>query len=342
MKKHFVIVTGYPDKKYKEDLLINLSQKIRKTVDNITLCYCTHYPQINTEIYDIFDYVFYNKKNPILNWDIIDKFTRTFGCQLNTEKFALLFFQPYHGYAHHLSICDGLEIGIANGHETFSILNYDCIDFCVEQLPTHINEIIKNPDNCIFYEYGGHEREREKDLGDVNTEFFTINLKMAKLIVNIREYKKFSGVFKYMMYEKIIHELIKINDINVTTKKFNTKNKALGTVSYAYDVTHDNYNDKFFAPFYEKWIENKRYCYYFLPFIGDDEKRYFTIVDNTEGKMNCRAEINGMRLDDYASGTFFEMKEPHYFLKVYEDDELKVNLKIHDDRQHAICAKFKE
>jgi len=329
--KHFIIVTGFTDKKFKEDYLINLVKKIRKKINSndITLCYSSHYTKFNEVIFELFDYVIFNKYNPILNWDIHDGFTRTFGCEVTVnDDQSILFFQPYHGYAHHLSICDGINIGLNTDHKSFTVMNYDCIDFCIDELPIHIKKIRKNRDTCIFYNFAEEEQ-------DYNTEFFTFNENLAIKINDVRDYDKFSK-FPYMMYEKIISYLIKQNKIKIEKRKFKTENKALGKVSYADDTTGKFLNDKFYAPFYEKWIDGHRYCYYFFPLLMDN-KKYLVFIDESHESMKCYAKINGEKIE-HPPGTLLEIHAPSYNLEVYDGDDRVVYQKIHDSRQYAVLA----
>ena len=136
MKKHLIIICGYLDTQSKENILLNLLKRLQKFVvsagenesqifngkyGKIELCYCTHHQNIPSEVYEHCNYVIYNKNNPILNWDIWDNFTRTFGseAQFDGGKAYIQFYQPYHGYAHHLSVTDGIATGIINGFESF-------------------------------------------------------------------------------------------------------------------------------------------------------------------------------------------------------------------------------
>lgn len=329
MKNHFVIITGYPNKKNKLNHLLNLSNKIReKFKDSVDLCYCTHYPKISEEIYEIFDYVVYNKNNPILNWDQIDNFTKTFGCQVDVgENQSILFYQPYHGFAHHLSICDGIMMGVNTGHDKFTLMNYDCVDFCVDELSIHIENINSDNYDCIFYPFAMHEET------DLNTEFFTFNMKLAVKLCQLRDYKAFSNN-EYMMYEKIVTKIVDDNDFRLEKRNFNTPNKALGVISYADDTTGDILNDKFYAPFYEKWIDGQRYCYYFFPILNDGKKFIF-FIDETQGKFNCTAKING-NVIPYRKGILYELKSQKFDLEIFDDDKRVVYLNINDDRQYAV------
>jgi len=326
---HFVIITGFLNKEIKENYLIELVKKIKKNIKHITLCYTTHHDNIPKIIYELFDYVVYNKKNPILNWDICDNFTKTFGCQLDMDDDkSLLFFQPYHGYAHHLSICDGISIGVNTGHTTFSVMNYDCIDFCVEELNYHM-EIIKKTNKCVFYNYG-------VDTDDLNTEFFTFNMDLATILHDMRYYDKFSS-HKFMHYEKIVTTVVNDNNVEFELRKFITNNKALGKISYADDtVDGEILNDKLFAPFYEKWVDGKRYCFYFFPFKHNG-KKHIVFIDESDGKMNCIAKINGDTVN-YPNKSVLTLPFDDFYLEIFDNDIRVVNLFINDPRQYGIIV----
>ena len=327
MSKHFIIVCGFLDSKVKEKTLISLLKRLRKK-PNLTICYSSHHENIPKKVFELTDYVVYNKENPILNWDIHDAFTRTFGseAQFNDQNAYIQYYQPYHGFAHHLSVSDGITLGLNNRHETFSLMNYDVIDFCLEELDSHIKEINRGFYDGIFYPYN------DINTTEVNTEFFTFTSKVARSIQMIRTYKEFSS-HANMLYEQIISGLIKRENYNVQIRNFSSDNMSLGKIAFSDLVAgHDSIpmNDKFFVPFYEKWIDNFRYCYYYFP-VKMNDKHCLTIVDETQGKMNCHARVNDNVLKD-VNGEFYHLKLP-IDLKIYEDDDLKVHIKLHDDRQ---------
>ena len=124
-KNHFIVVCGYLDTKKKEKILLKLLRTLSKT-EKFTICYSTHHYNIPREIYKLCDYVIYNNNNPILNWDIFDEFTSTFGSEAKFYggEAYVQYYQPYHGYAHHLSVSDGILMGINEGYEYFSLILY--------------------------------------------------------------------------------------------------------------------------------------------------------------------------------------------------------------------------
>ncbi len=64
MKDHFIIVAGHLDTKDKEKVALDFFDELSK-LKNVKLCYCTHFENIPKKIYNIFDYVVYDKNNPI-------------------------------------------------------------------------------------------------------------------------------------------------------------------------------------------------------------------------------------------------------------------------------------
>ena len=108
MKNHFVIVAGYLDTDEKTKMAIDLIEKLRK-VENISICYSTHHSNIPQKLIELTDFIVYNKYNPILNWDICSEYTERFGCSIQEhpalDKEDIFFPQPYHGYAHLISLC---------------------------------------------------------------------------------------------------------------------------------------------------------------------------------------------------------------------------------------------
>ena len=335
-KNHFVVVCGYPDTKKKEKILLSLLRTLYKT-EKFTICYSTHHKNIPREIYKLCDYVIYNGNNPILNWDIFDEFTATFGSEAKFYggEAYVQYYQPYHGYAHHLSVSDGISMGINEGYEYFTLMNYDVIDFCVKELMEHRLIIRTNKFDAIFYQYEevGRKTEGVKfDTVNLNTEFFTFNRDVGEKIANIRTYKQFSN-HKAMLYEHIISNLVHENKFKLKIKAFDTENHSLGQIAFS-DLTagQDDIikNTKYFVPFYEKWIDKKRYCFFYFP-IKMKDNYTITIVDETEGMMKCTCHIND-KLLEYKNGDFYKIELPTD-LKIYDEDDLKVHIDLNDDRQ---------
>ena len=130
MSEHFVIVAGYPNTKQKEDITSKLFQRLSK-IERITTCYVTHHITIPSDILDTANYVIYNKYNPLMNWDICEDYTKNWKFLLKTDLIngTLHFPLVNHSFAHLISMCDGIALGINKGYSTFSFMNYDVVDF---------------------------------------------------------------------------------------------------------------------------------------------------------------------------------------------------------------------
>ena len=191
MSEHFVIVAGYPNTKQKEDLASKLFQRLGK-IEKITTCYVTHHTTIPSDILENTNYVIYNKYNPLMNWDICEDYTKNWKFVLETNLIdgTLHFPLVNHSFAHLISTCDGIALGINKGYSTFSFMNYDVVDFCIEQLPHHITEIKKNNTDSIFYPF------KIKNLGYTagNTEFFSFNSKFAQKLYPYSKWWKYKTI----------------------------------------------------------------------------------------------------------------------------------------------------
>ena len=152
-------------------------------------------------------------------------------------------------------------------------------------------------------------------------------------MMSFRDYEKFSN-HQAMLYEHIVSKVIRENDCNVKLKEFpETDNFSLGQVAFS-DLTAGQdevkLNKKYFVPFYEKWIDSKRYCFYYFT-VKMGEKYCLSIIDETEGKMKCKCLINDMELN-HKNGQFYNFDLP-INLKITDNDEIKVNIELCDDRQ---------
>ena len=335
-KNHFIVICGYPDTKIKEKTLLELLRRL-KMLKKYTLCYSTHCENIPNEIYRICDYVIYSNNNPILNWDIKDNFTKTFGSEAKFfgGQAYVQFYQPYHGFAHHLSVSDGILMGLNEGYEYFTLMNYDVIKFCLRELNNHYSQIRLSGYDAIFYRYdekGSKNSDLKFDTINLNTEFFTFNKDVALKIAEIRTYEQFSNN-QVMLYEHIISKLMHVNNFKVDLRTFETPNYSLGKIAFS-DLTagQDDIikNTKYFVPFYEKWVDKKRYCFFWFP-IKMKDVYTISIIDETEGRMNCTAHINDNLLQ-HKNGDFYRIELPTD-LKIYDGSELKVHIELNDDRQ---------
>ena len=348
--KHFLIISGYLSSKNKEKTLLELLSKVSK-IDDLTICYSTHHSNIPKKVYQYCDYVFYNKNNPILNWDYIDDFTKKFGNQMiftmNNKNYKVRTYNPNHGYAHLLNMLDGISCGISTGHTTFTCMNYDVIDFCLEQLPGHIAELKKNSNLCaIFYPYDDGRKTKK-----YNTEFFSFNSQFAQKFYEYRDYNKFRNDVE-MPIETLPKFIIDANNFNYMLLKMETWN--LGKIPFA-DPEEDKskLNDSWFVPIvdYDYKDDKKRILIYpFKPW--NDKQRYLRVIkdsfdhiDPSNNKSDTMKKLQpSSRYDD--EKIYIDDEEINFdeTIKISDDcnfkfivsDKILLNVRLKDPRQFGL------
>ena len=268
MSEHFVIVAGYPNTKQKEDIASKLFQRLSK-IQRITTCYVTHHTTIPSDILDTANYVIYNKHNPLMNWDICEDYTKNWKFLLKTDLIngTLHFPLVNHSFAHLISMCDGIALGVNKGYSTFSFMNYDVVDFCIEQLPHHIIEIKKDNTDSIFYPFN------IKNLGYTsgNTEFFSFNSKFAQKLYPYSKWSKYKTIHDPTLERWMSLFCIKEGMKTLYVENTYSSNGELGIVAFDQDP-----DKKFFSP-YIKFKHNKiEYQIYAVPYVI--EGRYHIIM----------------------------------------------------------------
>ena len=270
MSEHFVIVAGYPNTKQKEDLASKLFQRLSK-IEKITTCYVTHHTTIPSDILENTNYVIYNKYNPLMNWDICEDYTKNWKFVLETNLIdeTLHFPLVNHSFAHLISTCDGIALGINKGYSTFSFMNYDVVDFCIEQLPHHITEIKKNNTDSIFYPF------KIKNLGYTagNTEFFSFNSKFAQKLYPYSKWWKYKAIHEPTL-ERWMSLFCKKEGLRtLLVENTHSTNGSLGVIAFDQDP-----DKKFFSPYVKfKDKKNIEYLVYAIPHKVE-ENYYFIMI----------------------------------------------------------------
>lgn len=301
--KHLLIITGFSDTEDKENLLHDLLEKV-SNIDNVDVCYCTHHKNISNKVYSLCNYVVYNDYNPILNWDIRDSKTIEFRNQYVVDDHTLLFPICYHGYAHLLSLCDGISLGVNAEYEYFSFMNYDVKDFCVHQLPGHV-ERIKNNLDFIGYPWANKS---------FNTEFFTFNKHFATKIHPLRKYQNYIS-FKEIVFESIMKEFIDNNNFNVLLLEHNDSEDILGQSFF------DNYlGGRHWSPYYGEGKDQ----IVMLPYTLDNENIFFTVEYQKEN--DFKIILNDV---DIMDEPFDDMDNEIYRLKTPVKMSLNSTLKFY-------------
>jgi hypothetical protein len=329
---HLTIVCAHQDNQNKIDTLYQLLIKLKK-IPNNDICFCTHYSDIPKELIELCDYVVYSKENPILNWDIIDDFTQTFGCKVEfSSDQQVLYYQPYHGYAHFLSMIDGIVYGANLKYTTFTICNFDVVDECIRRLEDDIRQVRTRQKDGVYFVY---------DQKYLNTEFFTFNLDIAKEICKYRKYDVFSANFETMMLENVMTDIISRNDFNIEINFHEIEDDSLGTYNFTLRPPdlENNVNDKYFIPFYNEWIDGFNCSFYYIP-VSHKMKKYICRVNQSNGNFKGEILIDGEPIcTQYEStGEIQLLKNYPCNMKVIVNGELKANIYLHDERQFG---KFK-
>ena len=318
MSDHFVIVTGFLDTEEKEKYAVDIFNKLSK-IDKITTCYVTHHKNIPDKILDNANYVIYNSYNPIMNWDIYDDHSKKFRSVLKINDLLEIHYpQPYHGFAHLISMCDGIALGVNKGYQTFSFMNYDVVDFCIEQLPHHIKEIKKKNTDTIFYPY--YIENIKRMVG--STEFFTFNTKFAKAIYNYSKYSVFKKIEDPGL-ENLVNTVCKIHGVKTLfVENSYSKNGTLGKVNFGVDNVIFNY----FYPYIK--IKNKNITHDILMIPFKQNKEHYICFKQDEHIENLNVYVNSLEIVEKTINKISipcEIKILHHKKEVF-------NFNLHDDR----------
>lgn len=322
MSRHFVIVAGYLNTKEKENIAIKLFEKISK-IKNIVVCYVTHHKNIPDKIIDNTNYIVYNKYNPIMNWDICDSHSRKFCCRIKSDTLdgkQIFYPQPYHGFAHLISMCDGIALGVNKGYNTFSFMNYDVVDFCIEQLPYHIKEIQKKKTDSIFYPF----RLDNINATAGSTEFFTFNIKFAQTLYPYSKYEKFRTIHDPVL-ERFVDLVCKKHGVKtLLVENTHSKNGTLGKISFDNEP-----NPTFFSPYAKIEVDGEIRELMMFPYKVEDSY-YFSYFPKDNNKIkDIDFQVNGKNVD-WASITRVKLPCP---LKIFHDKKLVFDFTLTDERQ---------
>jgi len=236
-----ILIGAHCSSESKVNKLLSLVDHIKSTTKDYNLYLVTHiFPHIKFK--NSFDYIIYNGNNPIMNKDIftsssknhlISIFTRRGDTNLTAFRNSY-----YHGYAHHLSIRDGL-MSIKNQNTLLThYMNFDVDHSLIDRLP-EIEEMLEYKCDFVYFSYF-------EELG-INTEAFSMNNHIIE--ETIGDVVSFDDFFKYSPngdsygVEHIYKNIFKnINSFNMGHFK-NKKEKnswIIGTSSFFDDVDHDN------------------------------------------------------------------------------------------------------
>tara|TARA_Y100000004_G_C8821778_1_gene372222 strand:- start:154 stop:828 length:675 start_codon:yes stop_codon:yes gene_type:complete len=220
-------------------------------------------------------------------------------------------------------------------------MNYDVIDFCLEQLPGHIAELKKNSNLCaIFYPYDDGRKTKK-----YNTEFFSFNSQFAQKFYEYRDYNKFRNDVE-MPIETLPKFIIDVNNFNYMLLKMDTWN--LGKIPFA-DPEEDKskLNDSWFVPIvdYEYKDDEKRILVFpFKPW--NDSQRYLRVILNPSDfhdPANKRLDVP-IKYDE--EKIYIDDEEINFdeTIKISDDcnfkfivsDKILLNVRLKDPRQFGL------
>jgi len=328
---HFIVVTGYANHPLKVDRVNELAKKLKSKNSDYILCYSTHYPP-DKSFYENYEMVLYNDENPILNWDINDKITQTFGTSLLlTKDLVLRYPQPYHGYAHHLCICDGISLGLSTGFSYVSVMNFDVVDYCIDSLPDHLKLLQKGISS--FYQW---------DEKGISTEFFSMNRDFAQFFHSYRNYssyKKYNTVlYEYVMKNIYLNYTFRKDAITPNLSKNPCEGNVFGDLHFDDIQDEIKLESKFFIPYYNHRDDHEYQYDFFIPFLdGNDRFLYKTNSDI----ITCKIDNKPLEKTIFSENEKFSLTKlsNDCNMKIYKNSELIKDIRLHDRRQFGFIHK---
>ena len=319
----FFIVTAHPDTAEKAKVLTKFSKELHKESSSGTaMCYCTHYPKIPDYVSKTYDHIVYTKDNPLLNWDIRDDVTRRFGSSLNSSVFNIMYPQIYHGYAHIMSVCDGIILGANLGYTQFTMMNYDLTHKVFDLIPKHI-ETLKEY-NGVFYYYNNDKL--------LNTEFFSFDLAFALELFKLRDYNNYKK-YDTVLIEKIFQKLI----IEKSFKIFASTIPFEGRDNFG-EIHFGGKANTLVIPYHEKKIDGKKFKIMLLPYKKENQF-YVMFGPSTENTIH---DENFFGLEVFLNDDKVTLSQENItskpvkindVIKVYDNKKLVREMLMNDERQ---------
>ena len=269
---YLIIASGYLNNKEKEKQTINFLKKL-KTKVVYPICYVTHSKNIPNKIIDLCDYLVYTKYNPIMNWDFRDNWTIQYvyaSIKFNNKIYKMPL--PIASYAMHLSICDGMILGINEGFNKFHYFNSDCDDVVFDKMIEH-EQVLTGVDVVLQQQDFIHKRIW------TNAEFFTFNDKFARVFCKYKNYNQYKTLCDVRM-EIYFGDMILKNKLKYIVEE-NKETTTYGKFGFNTNCVQEN---SFFK--YSTFTDPETV---FIPFIEND-KHSIIISHNADGELSI--EIN--------------------------------------------------
>ena len=222
--------------------------------------------QVDPEIYELADYVIYDKENPVIHRDEYEKYNSFLVYNLYYPTVDMVYQMQYnHGYAALKLMKNASAIAGINGYKKIHFVNYDYIICDEDLLKEHSRLLDKN--DIVSYKWG-------EDPDTVNTGFFSARVdKINKAYDMINSKEDYCKIGKHIC-EQNVYQLCKrygYKVYNMDIKKLEEKNvvnKVGVKVFPVYDISKNGAEDG-----------NSTFVYTFLCKAADD-KKYICVYSN--------------------------------------------------------------
>ena len=255
MKDEAAIIMSHADTEHKITLLKHCIHALKN--QGLTIIISTHIP-VPEEIFNIVDFVIYDKSNPVIYDNEYAEFSNTVPVHyIRYPEFEITYpFDYNHGYAALKLIQNGLNIAVENKFKIAHFVNYDYIILDEAVLINHTNNINSGYD--VFSYYWNSETEL------LNSGIFSINTESALAKAAIFSIQSKREYFKYT--DKTILEEI----LFLAFKEFNA---TVNTISLEY-IKKNNILNSIILPTYPV-IKTKDGGELFIYLAEDDNKELY-------------------------------------------------------------------
>lgn len=305
-RKRVFITTGHCDSEEKENLVIELIQKIRKRYSG-DYVFASHI-QPTKKIIDLVDYVVYIKENIIENVHISNDITQNFGLfffNMPNDGNVIRINRPNHGWAHHQLMSTSLRI-LDHKYENYHFINYDAHHSIINQILKH--EVALKEHDGFFYTFCN-------EFEQVNTECYSINDKIRKKIESVRRYEDYYNLGHWVCEHNYTNLVKEFNIYDAGLYPY-TENHEIGSIKFTSPCEYNDINRPigFVYPDFEfcPYKEADGQSYYILRILNDcqivltmykneklikenkyDGKSGFFYFDVLDNNCVCKIEYNG-------------------------------------------------
>lgn len=312
---YLVIASGHLNNKEKEKQAINFLKKLKSKVGH-PICYVTHSKNIPDKVIDLSDYLVYTKQNPIMNWDFRDDWTTNFCALMHHDNKRYIMPLPIASLAMHLSICDGMILGMNAGFKKFHYFNSDCDDVVFDKMIKHEQDL--DGVDVVF-----QQQDFINNRVWVNAEFFTCNDNFAKIFCKYKNYNHLKTLCDVRM-ETYFADMVLKNKLKYIVKE-NKEPTQYGKFGFNTNCVQENSYFK-----YSTYTDPESI---FIPFI-ENGKHSIILSHRADGELSI--EINDEKtLIENNSVKIIDFDLPAKIKMYYKDEEIN-NCDFVNDKQFGI------